>query len=521
MLSLAAIAFALSACTAFASGNQDSIFQEDTGILSNPTGTLRQLRLLGVTRVRVTVSWNAIAPRPSSRTKPRGFSPSDPSSYPAANWGPYDAIVQEAQNQGIGVYFVLTGPAPLWATGPRPRDNAKGEWMPSGNEFASFVRAVGKRYSGTYSSGASTLPRVQFWSVWNEPNYGIDLAPQATEPAAVELAPALYRDLVDGAWKGLHDSGHGRDTILIGELAPRGHWGGNLPGVHDGIKPLRFLRALYCADANYNQLRGRAAAARGCPTTSAGSRAFRGAHPGLFQASGFAQHPYEQGVAPDTPTSSDPSRYASDPDYADLPTVPREERVLDRLNRIYGSGTRFPIYNTEYSYWTRPPSPPYSTGIPPERAAFYINWAEYIHWSQPRMKSYMQYLLVDPPKGNFAGALEFHNGRHKPQLYDAYRLPLFLPVTTTRRGRSLEVWGCVRPAHFADNVTGSGQTVDIQFRPGSRGSFVTQRTVTLSANGNCYFDVRTAFHGSGTVRLKWTYPFGTTVYSRPVAITVR
>jgi hypothetical protein len=127
----------------------------------------------------------------------------------------------------------------------------------------------------------------------------------------------------------------------------------------------------------------------------------------------------------------------------------------------------------------------------------------------------MQYLLVDPPLGNFGGALELHNLHHK-SLYNAFRLPIFLPVTNARRGRSLELWGCVRPAKYAPE----SQTVDIQFKPRSGGPFQTRRTVTLNPS-RCYFDVHVAFPASGSVRLAWTYPSGPTVYSRLVSVTLR
>jgi hypothetical protein len=509
---LAAILVAVSASSAVASSTQEAIVQDDTMLLSNPAGTMMQFRSLGVDRVRVTVFWNKIAPRPYSRKRPRGFKASDPNAYPAANWAPYDQVVQAAQTQGIGVYFQLSGGAPLWATAPGAHDGATGNWKPSAAEFASFTRAVGARYSGSFVPGgaAGTLPRVRFWGIWNEPNYGIQLAPQSDSTDTIEIGAWLYRNLVDAAWTGLQNSGHGSDTILIGDVAPRGL--DHPIGVLSGVKPLRFLRALYCVDRNYNQLRGNAAAVRGCPTNTRGSRGFRAAHPGLFNATAFADHPYEQGVAPNKPTSSDPRAFASDPDYADLPEVPRLERALDRLNRIYGSSTQFPIYNTEYSYWTRPPTP---TGISTDLASVYINWAEYIHWQQPRIKSYMQYLLVDPPLGNFGGALELHNLHHK-SLYNAFRLPIFLPVTNARRGRSLELWGCVRPAKYAPE----SQTVDIQFKPRSGGPFQTRRTVTLNPS-RCYFDVHVAFPASGSVRLAWTYPSGPTVYSRLVSVTLR
>jgi len=150
---------------------------------------------------------------------------------------------------------------------------------------------------------------------------------------------------------------------------------------------------------------GAAAAQRGCPTTAAGSRAFAKDNPALFQASGFADHPYAQGIAPNTPTigPDDPRNWRTDPDYADLPEVPRLEGVLDRIQRIYRSNTRFPIWNTEYGYRTRPPDPHATIGQ--ATAAYYMNWAEYLSWRQKRLVSYSQYLLYDPVTRFFASGL--------------------------------------------------------------------------------------------------------------------
>ena len=79
----------------------------------------------------------------------------------------------------------------------------------------------------------------------------------------IEVGAAIYRGLLSHAWSGLTGSGHkpGRDTILIGETAPRGLDRGI--GSFQGVKPLRFLRALYCVDSGYRQLRGSAASSPG------------------------------------------------------------------------------------------------------------------------------------------------------------------------------------------------------------------------------------------------------------------
>src|SRR5205807_6513038 len=123
------------------------------------------------------------------------------------------------------------------------------------------------------------------------------------------------------------------------------------------------------------------------------------------------------------------------------------------------------------------------------------------------------------PAGTFSTGLQYSDVRPKPTYY-AYRLPLYLPVTSGGRNHDLEVWGCVRPAHYAGLQTGKRQRVEIQFEPESGHSFGTVKTVTVDGRYG-YFDVRQRFPGSGTVRLKWTYPNGQAIFSRSVRLTLR
>jgi hypothetical protein len=362
---------------------------------------------------------------------------------------------------------------------------------------------------------------VRFWSIWNEPNYGFQLAPQTNGSGSVVYAASEYRGLLAAAWGSLARTGHTNrhDTILIGETAPRGSNGA--PGQFGGTKPLTFLRALYCVDARYHQLRGSAARAIGCPTNSAGSRRFRGQNAALFQANGFADHPYTLQGHPAAPNRA--TNYfgagRSDPNYADLPEIPRLEGVLNRLNAIYGSRKHFPIWSTEYGYRTRPPDP--HAGVSLGTQAVWMNWAEYLSWRQRGIASFNQYLLQDPAGGIFASGLEFPSGKPKPS-FAAFRMPLYLPVTSTRHGRRLEVWGDVRPAHFATGpgYAGGPQSARIQFQRGSRGAFSTLKTVLIT-NRQGYFDVRVSFPGSGSVRIAWTPPGSSrAIYSRTQRISI-
>src|SRR5205085_9048554 len=96
---------------------------------------------------------------------------------PAAVWAAYDAIALDAASRGIALYVAVGGLAPLWATAPHPAAGGPyrgAQWEPSALQFGRFVHAVALRYSGTYKppGGTAALPRVSFWSIWNEPNLG-------------------------------------------------------------------------------------------------------------------------------------------------------------------------------------------------------------------------------------------------------------------------------------------------------------------------------------------------------------
>jgi hypothetical protein len=508
--------------SALASHNQVAILQDDANLLGNPGPTLQEMRHLGVQMVRVSVRWSLIAPSASSRKRPT-FNASDPNAYPSGSWAPYDTVVRDAKSLGIQVMLVPSGFAPLWAQGPNPgRYGAMYDvyfaFEPSASEFGQFVRAVGTRYSGQFRPPGSNspLPRVSNWELYNEPNFGEDLAPQAIDGSSVIYSPRMYRALADAGWGALGGTGHGHDTILIGSLAggtgsaarpgradPQG-----LPGTYGATKAIVFVHELYCLDPSYHQYLGGAAAIRGCPTTTAGYRRFRAQNPVLFSASGFSDHPY--------PVNAPPSRSdTADPSYAEFSQLPRLGQTLDRIQQVYHSGKRFPIWNTEYGYVTCQPTcghhPPY---VSPSTAASDINWAEYLSWRNPRIASTMQYLLYDPnptvgtPEvGGFASGLIFYptilGGTPKPAYY-AYRLPLFLPSTSTTHGRTLEVWGAVRPEPFAA-ADGRPAPVQIEFAPGASNSWTTLKTLNVTDRRG-YFDLRVAFPSSGSVRIAWTYP---------------
>ncbi len=199
---------------------------------------------------------------------------------------------------------------------------------------------------------------MDFWSIWNEPNLGVELAPQAVPHTKIEVSGRLYRGLVNAAWNALQATGHGHDTIMIGELGPAGATFGDAPGLFGGdgaaALPARALLRRFLLSAAARTSGRSSAAARPPPPAR---RPSRPRIPGLFHATAFADHPYSFGLPPDQGAPNEP-------DYTDLSEVPKLEHALDTLQRVYGSDTRFPIYSTEYGYQTSPPGPPSGTVSP-------------------------------------------------------------------------------------------------------------------------------------------------------------
>jgi hypothetical protein len=498
-----------------------TIFTEGSAILSDPSGEIATLHALGVDRVRVSFAWDAIAPDGKSRHEPAHFDAADPAAYPVANWAPYDTLVRDLRKDHMGLDLVLAPPAPAWASGsgaPAAAIDSSYSWDPNAHDFEQFVEAVGKRYSGHYTPpGAhSPLPRETFWSIWNEPNVGVMLSPQTVHGPTVEVSPDHYRQLADAAWTALARTGHGHDTTLIGEFGPAGSTNAGAPGMFAVMSPLRFLRVLYCVGTDYQPLRGAAATARGCPPTVAGTRRFAALNPVLFRATDYADHPYPYGLPPDKVAPDEP-------DYAELAELPNLFTSLDRLQKVYGSHRRFDVYSTEFGYQTSPPDQPDQAGaVSPAEAARWLNWSEYLTWRMPRVLSYDQYLLFDPPPlahkpyEQFASGLGTYAGVPKPG-FDAFRMPLWLPESSARAGAPLEVWGCVRPAKIV--AMSRRAPAEIQFQAHHSRSWRTIATVSTRTRGG-YFDVREHFPSSGSVRIRWTPPTGPAIESRVAAISI-
>ena len=92
----------------------------------------------------------------------------------------------------------------------------------------------------------------------------------------VPTSPSIYRNLYLAAHGGLAATGHGGDTILLGELMPRAR------ARATRSPPVEFLREMACLDSSYRQYTGKAAKRRGCKKVA------------RIPTSGIAYHPYNR-----------------------------------------------------------------------------------------------------------------------------------------------------------------------------------------------------------------------------------
>ena len=488
--------------------DQRSVIQDDARVVSSDNSvrnaTLDEMKSLGADVVKITIEWRNVAPD----SKPGN--PADPAAYAAAKWAPYDEAIKGAQARGLEVFLNVSGPAPDWAA--NGKSNPAGVYRPDPAQFGEFVKAVGTRYSGSYGGSAggggggggggapcpipgipcaeaeravasvagsapaagaaqsAPLPAVRFWSVWNEPNLPRFLLPQRSgNRARTPVSPHVYRRLYLAAHGALTATGHGGDTILIGELLPVGR---SSRTTRSSIRPIEFLREVACVDSRYRAYRGSAAKARGCT----GFKAIPG--------TGLAFHPYTLAGGPKVKP-----RHRDD---ASISTLSRLTRALDRLGaRKRFVVRRMPLFLTEFGFQTDPPDRFF--GAPIKRVPGYMNYSERLTWANSRVMTYSQYPLVDD--GNTAGfqsGLRFADGRAKPGVHLAYRLPIW----TRRAGSRTEVFGAVRAAD-------SG-TVAIESRRG-KGKWKRVGTAKIGARG--YFRRVLRLNGRGR---QFRFAFGST-----------
>src|SRR3954454_2076 len=468
-----------------------SVMQDDNYLIyssaQNRTVALNRMKAMGVDAIRVSVLWDAVAPRKKLRNG------ADPKAYRAANWDKYDDVVRAAEAYGIKVYFDVTFPGPRWTQAKANDPANQRTWKPNVRQFGRFYQAVAKRFTGTYhdeNEGKGVLPRVSWWGIGNEPNQGGWLMPQSRKIGGhlVPTSPAIYRDLLVAGAAALIRTGHGFDTINMGETAPLG-----VPPESERrpLRPALFLRELFCLDKRLHSYRGSAAKYRNCGAVKKLSILKK--LPKLV----YAHHPYTKKTSP---LKKDKSRDAIT--IANLSALPAMLDKIAKRTKLIPSGLG--VVLTEFGWETNPPDK--LNGISLANQAEWDNLGDYAAFKNPRVFANTHFLLFDvPPQRQYPkdsraywftyqSGLFYSNGQRKPSA-TAYMLPFVIK----RSGGGDLFWGQVR---FTAN--GADQVIQIQRKQGN--DWVNDGAPVPVTNGVGFWQLTRPAQAGATYRVLWTAP---------------
>jgi hypothetical protein len=148
-----------------------------------------------------------------------------------------DSFVRSAQEYGFQVLLTIAQ-TPKWANGGKTPN-----YPPTNmNTLTQFAQMLATRYNGA-KPGTGT---VRMFSVWNEPNLGLFLAPQFDGSGKI-VSGATYAKLYAAAYKGIK-AGNPNALVAAGETSNRGR---NRPTGNigrDSVAPATFAHLV--AEAN-------------------------------------------------------------------------------------------------------------------------------------------------------------------------------------------------------------------------------------------------------------------------------
>jgi hypothetical protein len=365
-LAAAVVALLCAGAAAAAPGLRGGITDSGAAYFGQPADFFPTLEELGVQLVRVHLNWGGRL-GVAKRRPVEGTDPDDK----AYDWRMYDRIVLQAERHGVEILFTIFG-TPPWANGGLPPTRAPR----NADRLREFAYAAATRYSGRYVRGDGTvLPRVRYWTAWNEPNLQIGLVPQWKRVGrkwTIQSA-ADYADICNAVVEGVRTTMLRGSKIACGVTAARGN--NNPNGGKPSVSPLAFLRAM----------------------KKAGARGF----------DAYAHHPY-YGAPSETPATPSPGRGGV--------TLGNIDALVAEVTRLYG---RKRIWLTEYGYQTNPPDNTF--GVSWATQAQYVRESFAIARAHPRIDMLLWFLLRDEPDpARWQSGLISATGERKP-AFDAFR----------------------------------------------------------------------------------------------------
>ena len=359
-LALVALSAACAAGATAAPGLKLGITDSGNAYFSPPASFYPDLGRLHAKVLRVHLNWGGKL-GVATRRPVDGADPSDP----AYNWSRYDDIVLRAADQHVQVLFTIFG-SPAWTNGGQLPTRAPHRAA----DLVDFSFAAAQRYGGEFMRDDGTvLPRVRYWTAWNEPNLTIGLVPQWKRvgkhwviQSAIDYA-RICNAVVDGV-RGTLIPG---EKIACGDTGPRGN---NAPlSERPTTSPIAFLRAMKRAGA-------------------AG-----------FDA--YAHHPYPSGPS-ETPTTR--------PTGSTAVTFGNLDTLVSEVTRLYGHKE---IWLDEYGYQTNPPDD--DLGVTPAKQARFLTESVALARKNPRVTMLLWFLVRDEHRLiGWQSGLETWDGKRKP-----------------------------------------------------------------------------------------------------------
>ena len=329
-------------------------FQDDPGFRwrSDRDAVLSRAAKAHATIVRATAHWSQIAAvRPESALD---------SFDPAYRFEDLDELIRNAALKGMTVMLTIWG-SPAWANGGKTPNYAPDHMA----DLHAFAYALADRYSGRHPG----FPFVGYYTVWNEPNSGVFLAPTYTEDGA-PAAPFTYARICHAVYDGIKLANPGA-KVAVGQTSSRGH---ERASQGSSLSPGTFARLLAEVDP-------------------------------YLPFDAWAHHPYSDvGYGPG-------QRYRFP--NVNLRTLHRLEEKLD----IWFHRTDVAIWISEYGCETRPGR---RGGVSLTQQASYARQALQIAATDPRVEMFIWFTFRDDPGANtWDSGLIGDDNRRKP-AYDVF-----------------------------------------------------------------------------------------------------